>query len=96
MRALLYLTWRSFVNNVKRALKKPITLILIILLGVYAVYVLFMVGKLVTELRFDSADGLIALVSVWTIYIFLSDFLAYSSRKGVIFRKAHPHLLSLD
>ena len=93
MRALLYLTWRSFVNNVKRALKKPITLILIILLGVYAVYVLFMVGKLVTELRFDSADGLIALVSVWTIYIFLSDFLAYSSRKGVIFRQAHPHFV---
>ena len=93
MRALLYLTWRSFVNNVKRALKKPVTLILIILLGVYAVYVLFMVGKLVTELRFDSADGLIALVSVWMIYIFLSDFLAYSSRKGVIFRQAHPHFV---
>ena len=37
MRALLYLTWRSFVNNVKRALKKPVTLILIILLGVDAV-----------------------------------------------------------
>ena len=93
MRALLYLTWRSFVNSVKRALKKPVTLILIIFLGVYAAYVLFVLGRLVTELRFDSADGLIALVSVWSIYIFLADFIAYSSRKGVIFRQAHPHFV---
>ena len=93
MRALLYLTWRSFVNNVKRAVKKPVTLILIIFLGVYAAYVLLAVGKLVTELRFDSVDGLVALVSVWTIYIFLSDFIGYSSRKGVIFRQGHPHFV---
>ena len=42
MKALLYLTWRSFVNNVKRAVRKPVTLILIIFLGAYEAYELFM------------------------------------------------------
>ena len=93
MKALLYLTWRSFVNNVKRAVRKPVTLILIIFLGAYAAYVLFMAGSLVTELRFDSADGLVALVSVWTIYMFLTNFIGYSSRKGVIFRQGHTHFV---
>ena len=93
MKALLYLSWRSFVNNVKRAVRKPVTLIMIIFLGAYAAYVLFMAGSLVTELRFDSVDGLVALVSVWTIYMFLMNFIGYSSRKGVIFRQGHPHFV---
>ena len=91
MRALLYLTWRSFVNNVKRALKKPITLILIILLGVYAVYVLFMVGKLVTELRFDSADGLVEGAALHVGIVEGYFYLAYSGSEAVADKETfHP------
>ncbi len=93
MKALVYLTWRSFVNNIKRAVKKPVTLLLMIFLAVYAAYVLLAVGKLVTELHFDSTEGLLALLSVWTIYMFFSNFIGYSSRKGIIFRPGHPHFV---
>lgn len=91
MKSLIYLTWRSFVNNIRRAVKKPVTLILILFLTVYAAYVVFAIGQLVMELRFDSAEGLVALVTVWTIYMFLSNFIGYSDRKGIIFRPAHSH-----
>lgn len=93
MKALVYLTWRSFVNNIRRAVKKPATLLLMLFLVVYAVYVVFVIGKLVTELHFDSAEGLIALISVWTIYMFFSNFIGYSSRKGIIFRPGHSHFV---
>lgn len=93
MKALIYLSWRSFVNNVKKAVKKPITLILLIFLAAYAVFVCISLGRMVTELRFDSVQGLVALVSVWTIYIFLCNLFGYSSRKGVIFRPGHTHFV---
>ncbi len=93
MKALIYLTWRSFVNNIKRAVRKPVSLILIIFLMAYAAYVAFAVGQLVMELRFDSVEGLVALITVWTIYMFLSNFIGYSSRKGIIFRPGHAHFV---
>lgn len=93
MKALVYLTWRSFVNNVKRAVKKPVTLILMIFLGAYMAYVVFLLGSLAVELRFDSVQGMVVLISIWTIYIFLANFIGYSSRKGVIFRPAHAHFV---
>lgn len=93
MKALVYLTWRSFVNNVRRAVKKPVTLILIVFLAVYAAYVVFALGQIVRNMRFDSVEGLVALITVWTIYIFLSNFIGYSSRKGIIFRPGHAHFV---
>lgn len=74
-------------------MKKPVTLLLIIFLVAYAVFCLLMIGHLVTDLRFDSAKGLIALLSVWTIYMFFSNFIGYSSRKGIIFRPGHSHFV---
>lgn len=93
MKALIYLTWRSFVNNVKRAVKKPVTLILMLFLALYMVYVVFLMGRLAVDLRFDSVKGLVVLISVWTIYMFLTNFIGYSSRKGVIFRPGHTHFV---
>ncbi len=93
MKALVYLTWRSFVNNIKRAVKKPVTLILMIFLAAYMVYIALVMGRLVTDLRFDSVQGLIVLISIWTIYVFLTNFIGYSSRKGVIFRPGHTHFV---
>lgn len=93
MRALTYLTWRSFVNNIKKALKRPVTLVLIIFFAAYAVFVSLSLGRVIIELRFDSVQGLVVLVSVWTIYIFLCNLFGYSSRKGVLFRPGHTHFV---
>lgn len=93
MKALMYLTKRSFVNNLKKALHKPITLLLMIFLTAYAIFVVFGIGMLMKELHFDSVQGLVVFVTLWTLYIFLSNFLSYSSRKGVIFRQGHAHFV---
>ena len=93
MKALVYLTWRSFVNNIKRAVKKPVTLILMIFLASYMVYVAFVMGRLAMDLRFDSVQGMVVLISIWTIYVFLTNFIGYASKKGVIFRPGHTHFV---
>lgn len=93
MRALLYLTKRSFINNIKKALKKPVSLLIIIGAVLYAVFILVMLGQLVKSVQFGSVKGLLAIVTVWTLYAFLGNFVSYSSKKGVIFRPAHAHFV---
>lgn len=93
MKALMYLTKRSFVNHIKRAVRKPVTLIALIFGVAYGIFLLFMLAGLAVGLRLDSASGLLIIMTVWAIYISLSNFMMYSSRKGVIFRPAHAHFV---
>lgn len=93
MKALIYLTKRSFVNNLKKALHKPVTLLFMIFLAVYAVFIVFGLGMLAKNMHFDSVQGLVVLVTLWTLYIFSADFLSYASRKGVIFRPWHTQFV---
>ena len=93
MKALMYLTKRSFINNLKKAVRKPVTLLLMIFLTGYGIFIAWTLGMLAKEMHFDSPQGLVVIVTVWTLYIFLADFLAYASRKGVIFRPGHTHFV---
>lgn len=93
MRALIYLTKRSFINNMKRALRKPTTLIVLILGIVYGIFIAFNLGVLAGAIRFDSVRGLIVVLTLWSIYMTLGNFMGYSARKGIIFRPAHAHFV---
>ncbi len=93
MKALIYLTKRSFINNLKRAAKKPSTLIALIFGVVYGVFIIFSLGIMAIGVHIDSAKGLLALLTVWSIYEIFGNFLGYSSRKGIIFRPGHAHFV---
>ncbi len=93
MRALLYITKRSFINSIKRAVRKPTTLIALIFGIVYGIFLIFMLAGVAAGVRINSAGGLVIILTVWTIYITLSNFLMYSSRKGVIFKPGHTHFV---
>ena len=93
MKALIYLTKRSFINNLKRAVRKPSTLIAMIFGIVYGIFVVFGLGTLVVSVHIDSANGLLAILAVWSIYSVLGNFMMYSSRKGIIFRPGHAHFV---
>ncbi len=93
MKALLYLTRRSFINSLKKAIRKPLSLIIIIGCVIYGGFVLVSLGQLIKMIDFGTPKGLLAIATVWTLYIFLGNFASYSSRKGVIFRPAHAHFV---
>ena len=46
MKALLYLTKRSFINNLKKAVKKPASLLVMIICIVYAIFLAVMLASL--------------------------------------------------
>ena len=89
MKALLYLTKRSFINNLKKALKKPTTLVVLILGTAYGIFLAVMLAALAAEIRINSVKGLLVILTVWEIYTVLGNFLMYSSRKVVLFRPGH-------
>ncbi len=96
MKALMYLTRQSLVNNLKKAIHKPATLLLIVFLTGYSVFIIWalgMLGKTMQTMHFDSAQGLVVIVTLWSLYIFLGNFLAYASRKGIVFRPGHTHFV---
>ena len=93
MRALIYLTKRSFINNMKKAVKKPATLIALIFAVAYGIFILFSLATLAVTIRIDSVRGLMIILTAVSIYLTLGNFMAYSSRKGIIFRPAHAHFV---
>ena len=58
MKALIYLTKRSLINNLKQACRKPLTLILLIFGIVYGIFVVAMLGGLALAVHIDSPKGL--------------------------------------
>ena len=93
MKALIYLTKRSFINNMKKAVHKPSTLIALIFGIAYGIFVIVALGGLAATLRMGSVNGLVIVMTIWTIYITLANFMSYSSRKGILFRPAHAHFV---
>lgn len=74
-------------------MKKPTTLIALIFGVVYGIYIVVMLGTLAALVRLDSVRGLVIIITLWSIYMTLGNFMGYSSRKGIIFRPAHAHFV---
>ena len=80
-------------NNLKKAVHKPSTLIALIFAIVYGIFIVFSLGTLAVTIRMDSVRGLLIILTVWSIYATLGNFMAYSSRKGIIFKPGHAHFV---
>ncbi len=94
MKALIYLIKRTAANNLKKAVRKPTTLLALIFGAAYGIFLIVMLGTLAVTVRIDSVQGLVILVTVWTIYITVGNFMSYASRKGILFRPAHSVRIS--
>ena len=58
MKALLYLTKRSFINNLKKAVKKPASLLVMIICIVYAIFLAVIAGSARNKDTFQLGKGI--------------------------------------
>ena len=72
MNALIYLTKRTIINHLKQAVKKPLTLFLVIFGAAYACMALFGFHIIIQELHISSVTGLVVVITFWTLYTFIS------------------------
>ena len=93
MRALLYLTKRSFINRAKKAVRKPVTYLYIALGVFYVAGILAAFASLAAAGGIAHKEGIVYVMTVWLYFIFCSNFLSYAKLKGVIFRPSHAHFI---
>ena len=84
MKALIYLIKRTAANNLKKAVRKPTTLLALIFGAAYGIFLIVMLGTLAVTVRIDSVQGLVILVTVWTIYYSRKLYVLCFSKRNLV------------
>ena len=85
--ALLYHLKVSLKNTFKQLLRKPLKLILAILVVVYFIFIPFMLKDLIVESGLDNNIGYIIIYSATMLYLTMPITLSYFRRSGINFKK---------
>ena len=93
MKALLYVTKRSCINEIKRKLKKPLTYVIAVFIISYMVMVLLGWNNLMQDIKLDSVFGFIVLITIATFYLSLPGYITYAKKRGIIFKQSHAHFI---
>ena len=93
MEAIKYLYKTSFKNQLKKSVRKPVTVIYCILTIAYFVWMYFIFRDMVSDIKVDSPEGLVTIFSVMALFFLPGNLITFAKRKGLIFRKSDIHLL---
>jgi len=75
MKALIYLIKRTAANKPEKGQSENRRRLLALIFGAaYGIFLIVMLGTLAVTVRIDSVQGLVILVTVWTIYITVGNF----------------------
>ena len=92
MNAIWYLYKRTIINKTKKAIHKPISFILILVFIAYLIVIPFVFGELVKEFALNSPEGLLICLTALTFWALPANFIAYTKRKGLLYKKSDTHL----
>ena len=93
MKALWYLRKTIWKNQIKKALKRPTTYLFLVLGIFYIGIIVAGIGTVAANFQFDSAYGLVILMTIWSFYMIPANFVSYAGRKGIIFRPCQAHFV---
>ncbi len=93
MSSFFYLYKKILKNNIKKALKRPVTYILLVIIFFYVIAVFGSLGTMIQEFNMDNPKSLAVILSILIFFILPSNFISYSKRKGLLFRKADVHFV---
>lgn len=93
MGAVGYLYRRILCNRIKTALRKPVTYFYLALLLFYMTAVPMSLRMTVDMMGADSAEGLVAVLTVFAFWVIPANLIAYSKRKGLVYRNSDIHFL---
>lgn len=93
MKALWYVTKRSGINFMKKAVKKPTTYLFLAVIFIYAI--ILGSGAFAWRISgiFTENIALVTLLTIWTTFIFFTNFVTYAKKKGIIFKPSHTHFI---
>lgn len=90
---IIYLYRKTFINRVKKAMKKPITYVYIVLAVIYLAAIFGSFGIMFGRIGTDPASTITAFLTVVVFLFTPANLIAYSKRKGLIYRHSDIHFL---
>ncbi len=93
MRGLVYLYQRTIINRIRFALKRPVSYIMGAFIVFYAVMMFFSFQTMVEEGRLGSVENMVTIISGIILLLIPGNIIAYSKRKGLIFRPSEVHFV---
>lgn len=91
MGALWYLYWQSFKNRAKKAVKKPVTYVYLVIILFYVFMMPYSLRVMFGQLNLASPEGMTAVFTVFAFWIIPGNLIAYAKRKGLVFRHSDIH-----
>ena len=93
MEALWFLYYRTFVNKLKKALRKPVTYVYIAFVLFYLLMVPFSLKALAVQAGAANPGGMAAMLTLLAIWMIPANLVAYAKRKGLVYRESDIHFL---
>lgn len=93
MSSLSYIYKRTFVNKLKKALKRPVSYIAAVFIVGYAAMIIFGFGQMSTGFNLKTPENLATILSVIVFFIMPADIISYSKRKGLVFKLSDIHFV---
>lgn len=93
MRGLIYLYKRTIINNIKRALKRPVTYVWLVFAVGYLLLMGIGFGTMIEEGNFGTPENIVAILSIIIFAMIPGNIISYSRRRGLLFRPSEVHFV---
>ena len=93
MRALLYLSARSFINRLKARARKPLSYAMVVFIVLYALMMFNSFQIVFSEMGMLGAGGYALLLSFFIVWTIPTNLLCYARRRGLTFKHSDVHFV---
>ena len=93
MKGFVYLYKRTIINRIKKALKRPVTYLMVIFISLYVVMIYNSFHMMIQEGEFNSSKNLVTILSMLIFWLIPANLISYAKRKGLLFRPSEVHFV---
>lgn len=93
MDAFVYIYKRTFFNKVKKAFKKPVTIIYTVGIIAYGVFMISFMGNCIHSMNLNSDRGLVGVLTIFVLINMPSSIVILIRRKGLLFKPSDVHFV---
>ena len=93
MKGLMYLYKRTIANRVKKALKRPRTYAVAVVIAFYAVLVFYGFLIMAKEANMQKPENFVTILAMLVLFVIPSNVISYARRKGLLFQPAQTHFV---
>ena len=93
MSALIYIVQRSFTNELKKRLSRPLTYVAIVFFILYMAMIFGSFGTFFENMTMDGEEAYVLLLSFFIVWSIPMSFLSYARKRGLAFKHSDVHFV---